>query len=69
MNTKEYSAKQVWILLSTIVITFSFLETSFSIASLDFWRDFLQTLFGNAIIAGFVLIVVGEAFGSSKNKD
>ena len=65
MKVKEYTSKQVLVLVVAIISAIAFLETSGPIWSWTFWRQFLLNLF----IYSAVSVIVGIALGGLIGKD
>jgi hypothetical protein len=62
---KEYTAKQVLILVAAIITGIAFIETSGPIWSWTFWRQFLL----NLLVYGAVSVVIVIALGALIGKD
>ena len=59
---KEFTAKQVYILVFAIVVAIAFVETSAgAIWNWDFWREFLLKVFIYGGVVEFVVILLASS--------
>jgi hypothetical protein len=65
---KEFSFKQVLILVFAIVSAIAFVETSSPMWTSAFWREFLLKLLIYGAISEFVVIALGSCKGDKNNK-
>jgi len=63
MKDKEYTSKQVLILVGAIISAIAFLETSGPVWSWTFWRQFLLNLLIYSAVSVFVVIALGSLLG------
>jgi len=57
---KEFTLKQVLVLVFAIIAGIAFVETSSPIWSLDFWREFLLKLLVYGAVSEFIVIALSE---------
>lgn len=61
MNKKQFTAKQIYILVFAIVVSIAFIETPFgAIWTWTFWREFLLKVLVYGAIVEFVVILLGS---------
>jgi hypothetical protein len=57
---KEFTLKQVLILVIAIVAGIAFIETSGPVWTWDFWRQFLLKLLVYGVVSEFIVVALGE---------
>jgi len=55
---KEFTAKQVFILVSAIIVGIAFMETSSPLSTFIFWREFLLKVLLYGGISVFIVIAL-----------
>ena len=61
MNEKQFTSKQIYILVLAIVAGIAFIETSAgAIWTLGFWREFLLKVIIYGAVCEFVVILLGS---------
>ena len=66
MGNKQYTAKQVNIFTSTIVLAIAFMETSGAVWTWSFLRQFLYNIFAYGLIAIIAVGLVGNFIDRNK---
>jgi len=62
-SEKEFTAKQVYILVFAIVVGIAFMETSHPIWTGGFWREFGLKVLGYGLVVEFIVVLLAQFQG------
>lgn len=62
MEEKEFTFKQVFILVAVLVVGFAFLQTSAPMWTFKFWREFLLNVMVYGAVSEFLVILSSVIF-------
>ncbi|OGN29859.1 MAG: hypothetical protein A3A33_01050 [Candidatus Yanofskybacteria bacterium RIFCSPLOWO2_01_FULL_49_25] len=58
MNNKDLTNKQVYILVFAIIAGIAFMESSHSISTGIFWREYILKILGYGLVIEFIVVLL-----------